>query len=191
MTNLSKHDIIRASKRSVLFPEGRGHRMDDALFAARKLLDTVTPLKTDCGRMCQASCCVSLEGEETGMLLFPGEERLYESQSGWRIRRTETGHLLLICSGSCDRSDRPLSCRIFPLLPVLSKGGIQVRMDLRARAVCPLSHMGIQALDPLFVEAVRQAGEMLFRSQIQREFLEWILGEQEEIRALRKRFVSR
>ena len=50
--------------------------MDGALFAARKILEEVTPLKADCGRVCGAACCASLEGEETGMLLFPGEEAL-------------------------------------------------------------------------------------------------------------------
>ncbi len=54
--------------------------MADALFAARSLLEEVTPLKSDCGRICGAACCASLEGEETGMLLFPGEEALYRGK---------------------------------------------------------------------------------------------------------------
>ena len=47
-----------------------------AVLAARELLENLTPLKTDCGRLCQAACC---QGDEnTGMLLFPEEETLYE-----------------------------------------------------------------------------------------------------------------
>ena len=162
--------------------------MDDALFAARKQLEEVTPLKKDCGRICGAACCKSLEGEETGMLLFPGEDALYENREGWRLRRTDEGEVLLICPGHCHRTDRPLSCRLFPLLPILSETGIHVRMDLRAGAVCPLSRMGIQALDSAFREAVRKAGETLMADQSQCAFLERLAGEQEELRMLRNRF---
>ena len=66
---------------------------------ARRKLETLTPLKTDCGRLCGARCCASLEGEETGMLLFPGEEDFYEDQEGWRIVPTGKD-LLLICPGN-------------------------------------------------------------------------------------------
>ena len=122
------------------------------------------------------------------MLLFPGEEVLYENRSGWRLRPTETGDLLLFCSGCCVRSERPLSCRMFPLLPLPSEGGVQVRMDLRARAVCPLSRMGVQAMDSAFVAAVHQAGEKLLADSAQRVFLERLSAEQAELRALKKRF---
>ena len=56
-----------------------------ALEEARGLLAEVTPLKTDCGRVCGGICCRSMEGEETGMLLFPGEEDFYEDLDGWRM----------------------------------------------------------------------------------------------------------
>ena len=48
----------------------------DTVRAARNLLETLTPLKTDCGRLCQGACCQG--DEQTGMLLFPGEEAFYE-----------------------------------------------------------------------------------------------------------------
>lgn len=163
--------------------------MEDALFIARKWLEEITPLKKDCGRICRAACCASLEGEETGMLLFPGEEVLYLNRPEWVLRRTDTGNLLLICPGICNRTDRPLSCRLFPLLPFLSEGSIRVRMDLRARAVCPLARQGIRALDPVFPEAVRQVGEILLSEERQRLFLERLSAEQEDLRALKKRFI--
>ena len=62
--------------------------MNPVLQAAREKLKSVTPLKKDCGRVCGAACCRSPEGEETGMLLFPGEEELYAGKDGWIIRET-------------------------------------------------------------------------------------------------------
>ena len=162
--------------------------MDGALFVARKLLSAVTPLKGDCGRICGSACCASLEGEETGMLLFPGEERFYADRSEWRIRRTETGENLLICPGRCNRAERPLSCRLFPLLPEVTEAGVRVWMDARAGAVCPLVRMGKQALNPAFTEAVREAGEALIAAEEQRAFLCRLTREQRELRALKAQF---
>ncbi len=159
--------------------------MDQALEAARELLSEVTPLRKDCGKICGAACCSSLEGEETGMLLFPGEEELCRDFPGGALRRTENGEWLLICSGRCERSRRPLACRMFPLLPVLREGKVRVETDLRARAVCPLSRRGKAALDPAFTEAVRKAGEILAGAEEQRAFLETLSREQEDMRKLR------
>ena len=162
--------------------------MDGALFAARKILEEVTPLKADCGRVCGAACCASLEGEETGMLLFPGEEALCRQVPGGRIEETANGTLLLICRGTCAREERPLSCRLFPLFPEPEGEQIHVRMDARAGAVCPLAGMGLRALSPTFVEAVRQAGKALMGDPEQRVFLERLAAEQRELRALKTRF---
>ena len=56
--------------------------MNDTLKKAREILAEVTPLKGDCGRVCGARCCRPLETEETGMLLFPGEEEAYAGKHG-------------------------------------------------------------------------------------------------------------
>ncbi len=157
-----------------------------ALEEARRLLSDITPLKTDCGRVCGGRCCRSLEGEETGMLLFPGEEDFYEDAEGWRILPAGR-ELLLICPGECDREARPLSCRIFPLMPLMGDaGGVTVRTDERARAVCPLVKQGKRGMDPAFVQAVLQAGELLMEEPAQRAFLQRRAEEQEELKALRK-----
>ncbi len=157
-----------------------------ALEEARRLLSDITPLKTDCGRVCRGRCCRSLEGEETGMLLFPGEEDFYEDAEGWRILPAGR-ELLLICPGECDREARPLSCRIFPLMPLMGDaGGVTVRTDERARAVCPLVKQGKRGMDPAFVQAVLQAGELLMEEPAQRAFLQRRAEEQEELKALRK-----
>ena len=158
--------------------------MQDVLKKARALLAKVTPLKTDCGRVCGARCCRSLDGEETGMLLFPGEEEEYLEKPGWMVRETPAG-LLAVCPGSCERKDRPLACRIFPLLPVLRDGSVKAAADQRARAVCPLLRQGIRGMNPEFTDAVREAGRILAEDPEQREFLEMLTAEQDELKALR------
>ena len=161
--------------------------MEDVLWAAREKLKDMTPLKRDCGRVCAARCCQPLEGEETGMLLFPGEEACYAGKPGWTIRDTAMGRMA-VCSGRCDRAERPLACRMFPLLPVPDKNGeIRARVDLRARAVCPLARQGIEAMDPACTGAVKEAGECLRGDPEQAAFLAALAGEQEELRQLQKR----
>ena len=162
--------------------------MDALLFAAREKLNDVTPLRRDCGRVCSAACCRSLGGEETGMLLFPGEAENYKGKDGWEIRPAAQGELL-ICPGKCDRAERPLSCRLFPLLPLPREdGSIRVVTDLRAKAVCPLAGQGKTAMDPAFIEAVRETGEMLMRDEKQAAFLRALAEEQAELKELRKQF---
>ena len=134
----------------------------DAVIAARELLADVTPLNFDCGRICGGACCQPDEDGQGGMLLFPGEEALYRLlPDGFRLEQTNTPlprSTLLICDGVCDRKDRPLSCRLFPLLPTVSG----VRMDRRGWAVCPLIDSGVHGLRPEFVDAVKEAGRILY-----------------------------
>ena len=162
--------------------------MDAAVSSAREKLNNITPLKKDCGRICGARCCRSLDGEETGMLLFPGEADAYSDRAGWEIRKTAKGEMVL-CPGTCSREERPLSCRLFPLLPLIGDDGeIRTVLDLRAAPVCPLARQGKEALDPAFIEAVREAGEILVQQEEQALFLEMLEEEQEELRELRKKF---
>ena len=163
--------------------------MDAAVSAAREKLKNVTPLKRDCGRVCGARCCRPLEGEETGMLLFPGEAEAYAGKAGFEVRKTARGDLL-ICSGICDREDRPLSCRLFPLLPVIGDDGkVRAVTDLRAKAVCPLARQGKSAMDPAFADAVREAGEILAAEDEQAVFLEMLEEEQIELKELRNKLI--
>ena len=160
--------------------------MNPVLLAAREKLKSVTPLKRDCGRVCGAACCRSPENEETGMLLFPGEEEAYRGKEGWTIRETAMGPMA-VCPGHCDRDERPLACQLFPLLPVIREDGeVRAVTDLRARAVCPLARQGRSALDPAFTEAVREAGSLLAADGEQAAFLNRLEEEQEELKRLRK-----
>lgn len=161
--------------------------LPDTIEKARALFDALTPLRTDCGAFCGGACCQPLAGEETGMLLFPGEEAYYQGREGYKLVSTAAG-MMVVCSGRCDRADRPLSCRLFPLLPMLREDGIKVATDLRAKAVCPLARQGKDALLPDFVSAVRQAGRILADDPVQRDFLARLTRQQDELKALQKQF---
>ena len=140
-----------------------------AVLAARDLLKTLTPLKTDCGRLCQGACCQG--DEKTGMLLFPGEEAFYEGCSFARIIPAGfmpggRDALLLVCNGTCERENRPLACRLFPLFLKFKEDGLtKLRMDVRAKSVCPLTDYGIKALDPDFKQAARKAYDILLEDE--------------------------
>ena len=154
----------------------------------RALLRDVTPLQEDCGRFCGAACCRSLPGEETGMLLFPGEETFYAGRPDFRLRQAAMG-TLVICGGACSRSERPLACRMFPLLPVLRGAdglAVKIALDARSRAVCPLASGGLRGMREDFRAAVRQCGEILAEDGAQRAFLLALTREQDELRALRR-----
>ena len=149
-----------------------------------------TPLKFDCGKLCGAVCCGSLEGEESGMLLFPGEEEICRELPGWKLKKTAAG-ILAVCPGTCDRSIRPLACRIFPLLPVLRDGQITVETDERARHICPLARSGKSGMDSDFISAVEKAGRLLAGDPEQRDFLTLLTREQDDLKALRKMLKGR
>lgn len=159
-----------------------------ALERARRLLESTTPLKADCGRLCGALCCKEEEGEEVaGMLLFPGEEAYYAHQGAWMELLDSALEFqgkpvpLLVCKLPCPRRLRPLSCRIFPLFPYLDKDGVlSVKMDVRARPLCPLCGHGLRGLDPAFVQAVQAAGQALCEDETQRQFLRLLTEHLEE-----------
>lgn len=161
--------------------------LPETLTRARAILENVTPLHTDCGLTCGCICCRPMEGEMTGMLLFPGEERYYEGREGYRMVAAEQG-TLLICSGRCDRADRPLSCRLMPLIPLIREEGTKVATDQRARTVCPLARQGKDALAPEFVSAVREVGRILAEDEAQRAFLIQLTRQQDELKSLRNQF---
>ena len=156
----------------------------EALMRARALTGAVTPLSMDCGRACGHACCLPDETGQGGMLLFPGEEALYAVlPAGWHIEPDDAvtpGGRLLICDGRCDRATRPLSCRLFPLLPTRTGA----KMDRRAWAVCPLMESGKRGLDPRFVEAVAQAGRLLYDQPAQAAFLDALHVYNEQLKML-------
>lgn len=142
------------------------------------VLGDVTPLCVDCGQLCDGACCAVTE-EITGMYLFPGEEVMYKNMPEWaQIYDTDFSYNgkyadLFTCTGKCDRNLRPLSCRIFPLVPYVKRGEkMDIRMDVRGRGMCPLATaMRVEDLDPTFVKKVTLAMKLCMANPETREFL--------------------
>jgi hypothetical protein len=122
-----------------------------------RMLDKASPLNFDCGRLCGAACCM-VSPELPGMYLFPGEEALLRGQPGYALSDTLLHGYgrarLLSCAGTCDRGLRPLSCRIFPLAPIVIGNTAKARPDPRGRPVCPLCRQPVAALSGGFVKTV-------------------------------------
>ncbi len=142
------------------------------------VLGDVTPLKVDCGQLCNGACC-EVTDEITGMYLFPGEDAMYKDMPSWgKIYDTDFSYDdvyidLFTCTGKCDRNKRPLSCRIFPLVPYAKRGGkLEIRMDIRGRGMCPLATaMKIEDLAPEFVKDVTLAMHLCMANPETREFI--------------------
>lgn len=139
--------------------------MYEHITRARDLLRTLTPLNSDCGRYCGGACCASDSEDEQGMLLFPGEERLYSDCEWAKVLPARFLGLddarMLVCRGECPRDERPLACRLFPIAPRLIDGKCAARLDRRAFGVCPLTGYGIQALSGEFIRTCEQVFDLL------------------------------
>jgi hypothetical protein len=108
---------------------------------AYRLLADSTPLKFDCGLLCNRKCCSG--DSNTGMCLFPGEEEMFDRQNGFlkmhREKLSDGDVLFGVCDGTCKRKYRPLSCRIYPYVPYMDDNGkLTIIEDPRARYLCPL-----------------------------------------------------
>ncbi len=158
--------------------------MNNCLERAYALLEELTPLTTDCGAVCGGRCCQESADSE-GMLLFPGEETLLSGEEGYTIRPAEGGYLLT-CGGTCDRTRRPLSCRIFPLFPyVTEEGRVKAVYDPRGYRMCPLVRECAHVpLSRDFVRAVRRVGRILMADPAQADFLRQNSREIDELNRL-------
>lgn len=130
-----------------------------------KILGDLTPLRADCGKVCGGACC---KGDaKTGMRLFPFEESVLP------VTVAEDGVRLVVCTGTCNREERPLSCRIFPFFPTVDEGGrVFVEPDFRGARLCPmLEHMDEIVFDKRFFKALRKVGRILVKDPACLEFL--------------------
>ncbi len=152
----------------------------DALEKARELLKDCTPLHKDCGGICNHACCQQDESGQNGMLLFPLEKRYYESDPDFVLQGDR-----IICLGHCSRENRPLGCRVFPLVMT---DNAKVKMDIRAWPVCPLMQSGKKGLRTDFVEKAEQVAKLLWEDERQRAFLEKTNTIIKEYEALKKLF---
>ncbi|MBQ4313769.1 MAG: hypothetical protein IJC18_06105 [Clostridia bacterium] len=137
----------------------------DALYAqVFAVLGDLTPLGKDCGVLCDAICC---KGDaSSGMRLFPHEKTCLDTCDA-------EGGILAVCDGTCDRAQRPLACRIFPMFPTIDeRGRIFVEIDARAKRMCPIAaHSEMVKFDRRFIRAVKKVGELLALDDECREFL--------------------
>lgn len=149
-----------------------------------KILKNLTPVSSDCGLLCNGECC---KGDNTtGMLLFPGEESLFINDNNYTVIMTEDDKQIVVCHGKCDRQTRPLSCRIFPLIPLLIDNNIYVVDDPRAKGICPLIYNEVK-LDKRFEKAVYKIGKLLLKNDETRAFLLSLTEEITEILTLQQR----
>ena len=131
-----------------------------------KILGDLTPLNVDCGVLCNRACCKGNENE--GMRLFPFETTTLN------IKETEYGEKLAVCNGTCNRNQRPLSCRIFPFFPTVDhKGKIYVEVDWRAKNLCPLiEHSDELFFNRKFFKSLKKVGKILSKNNKCLEFLQ-------------------
>lgn len=137
-----------------------------------------TPLTSDCGLLCNKACCESDDNEETGMYLFPGEKPLFLNNPDFKVVSSELMYGekcadIVICKTACMRNTRPLSCRIFPLIPYYRKeSGLKIIRDPRAYSICPLSTKeAYQYLNPVFIKKTESVFRLLTKFSEVRTFL--------------------
>ncbi len=148
---------------------------------AYKMLDTLTPIPADCGKLCNKACCSDTfneENNEAGMYLYPGEEVMFEGVSGFKIYRSDFKYenkfaKLVVCTEPCKRELRPLSCRIFPLIPYKKENSpITTLIDPRARRMCPLAKtFKMDDFDLNFVQTVSYIFKVLVKENHARSFI--------------------
>lgn len=147
-----------------------------------QLFDDITPVRADCGALCNKACCTG--EEDDGMLLFPGEQEVYKLlEPDWlSIEKTDMIYKynnktynvpIVICNGNCDRYQRPLSCRMFPLTPYLdSSDKLQIITDPRAISVCPLAKgFYLEDYDPRFIKNIRRTFTLLMKNERFKAFM--------------------
>lgn len=113
--------------------------------AIYRLLDRVSPIDGDCGKLCNAACCTcggdSKDDDgldfDLGIYLLPGEEKIFTMEEDWLKWSVEYaedydfpdswfGKIYFVrCKTPpiCPRESRPLQCRFFPLAPHFSEQG--------------------------------------------------------------------
>ncbi len=138
---------------------------------AYEFLENVTPVKYDCGKICNKKCCKGNDND--GMLLFPGEEEIFRDNENFEVYYDNRYDSLAVrCKGPCRRNERPLSCRIFPYLIYAEEksGKLSVAPDIRALEFCPLISKKYE-LDRKFLRALRIASRKLCENEDMLEFI--------------------
>lgn len=128
---------------------------------AYEYLEYVTPVKYDCGKICNKKCCKGNDND--GMLLFPGEEEIFRQNFNFEVYLDKRYDSLAVrCKGPCRRNERPLSCRIFPYFIYMEEKSskLSAAPDIRALDFCPLL-IEKYVFDRRFLRALRIASAKL------------------------------
>ena len=152
------------------------------------MLDAVSPIDTDCGKLCRAVCCSQEDaGEDAGIYLLPGEASVHDKSDPWLTWWSDsvddydfpaswTGTVDFVrCRGaaSCRRSLRPIQCRTFPLAVHLTPDGkLQMILnDMELPYRCPLIENG-RPLNADFVRVTLEAWQLLITDPLIRDLVE-------------------
>lgn len=157
--------------------------MNENLIKAREMLERSAPLgRFDCGKLCNGLCCKG--DNDTGMWLFPGEKELYKDNPNFTVKETDGnfGYNMIICNGTCNRSERPLACRIYPFYPKIDGEKVSIIKDLRGISSCPIIKEEMKP-DLKFLRNMRKAIRYLIRDE---ETKNYILNMQQEIEDIAK-----
>ncbi len=152
--------------------------------AIYRLLDSVSPIDSDCGLLCGAACCTAERADgddDVGIYLLPGEEKVHSRHDEW-LTWTEdraedydfpdswTGKVYFInCKNPphCPREKRPIQCRTFPLTPHLDENDelSLIYNDLELPYACPLIYDAVPLNDD-FVRATLTVWKHLIRDPL-------------------------
>ena len=147
-----------------------------------RMLEEVSPVPYDCGMICRAACCdPDRKGEDLGIYLLPGEEKVHDRHDSWMIWSKEKAEnfdfpdswkgtiYFLKCADpmKCRRDRRPIQCRTFPLLPDIDENGVLslVFDDTPLPYSCPLIESKAE-LNADFIEVTKKAWEMLIKDPL-------------------------
>ena len=150
-----------------------------------RITANVTPLDTDCGRICRQACCQPNLEDTLGIYLYPGEESMYSRHEDWLIWEAQDPRkqffpaswpspvYFVKCTRLCQRELRPLACRFFPLTPHLLRTGelLLIHEDMPLPYKCPLI-IKKTLLKRVFIETVAQAWQLMVTDQRIRDMLE-------------------
>lgn len=145
------------------------------------MLDEVSPIDMDCGKLCGALCCTCDNDNDSsdynmGIYLLPGEDKLFTKNEDWLRWSTELAedyeypdswHGLVYfvrCKTPpvCDRKMRPIQCRTYPLTPHINSDGIleMITCSYDLPYECPIIENNI-SLNESFINTTYEAWKKL------------------------------
>ncbi len=153
------------------------------------MLDSVSPLRDDCGKLCGSICCSDepfFGTDGAYIYLLPGEKEYLEANGCNLIIEKQPasehdipsswGEFVYTArcpgAGKCDRKNRPIQCRTFPLEPHLKKKGRLelIYCDTELPYNCPLICEDIPLSDD-FIRVTYDAWKILLEDDLIRDLV--------------------